>query len=159
MRARPRSEWTEQDGDVLWWHFPICEPPYLGSPLSCGRSVIVRTTGADNDCNVIVQVGGWQSHYTHWTPFETPEQQAPIAARLPMEFGDVCRARCTAPARYIKDGVCGYISSMCNDLCCDIAESPTGGEMELPFPSDAQLRALIDERDFRGVAARAGAAN
>ena len=27
-------EWTEEDGDVLWWQFPISAPPYCGSPLS-----------------------------------------------------------------------------------------------------------------------------
>jgi hypothetical protein len=31
---RPGSEWTEDDGDVLWFHYPICEPPWIGSPLS-----------------------------------------------------------------------------------------------------------------------------
>lgn len=30
---RPLSEWTEEDGDVLWWRFPVVEPPYVGSPL------------------------------------------------------------------------------------------------------------------------------
>ena len=31
--ARPLDEWHEDDGDVLWWRFPIEEPPYVGSPL------------------------------------------------------------------------------------------------------------------------------
>jgi hypothetical protein len=26
--------WHEDDHDVLWWHFPIREPPYVGSPLA-----------------------------------------------------------------------------------------------------------------------------
>jgi len=30
---RPRLEWREHMGDVLWWKFPIEEPPYLGNPL------------------------------------------------------------------------------------------------------------------------------
>ncbi|WP_342471618.1 hypothetical protein MHH70_12440 [Metasolibacillus sp. FSL H7-0170] len=29
----PADEWHEDDGDVIWWKFPIDEPPYLGSPL------------------------------------------------------------------------------------------------------------------------------
>lgn len=29
----PAEEWHEDDGDVIWWKFPIEEPPYLGSPL------------------------------------------------------------------------------------------------------------------------------
>ncbi|QOY37693.1 hypothetical protein AWH56_008970 [Anaerobacillus isosaccharinicus] len=33
----PKSidEWHEDDGDCLWWTFPIEEPPYCGSPLDC----------------------------------------------------------------------------------------------------------------------------
>lgn len=33
----PRSieEWHEEDGDCLWWSFPIEEPPYCGTPLDC----------------------------------------------------------------------------------------------------------------------------
>jgi hypothetical protein len=26
-------DWHEEDGDVLWFREPICEPPYLGSPM------------------------------------------------------------------------------------------------------------------------------
>lgn len=29
----PRDEWHADDGDVLWWRFPVTEPPYVGSPL------------------------------------------------------------------------------------------------------------------------------
>jgi hypothetical protein len=32
MTARPLSEWHEDDGAVLWWAFPIVEPPYVGTP-------------------------------------------------------------------------------------------------------------------------------
>ncbi|QRN86011.1 hypothetical protein JR334_01905 [Clostridia bacterium] len=35
--ALPADEWTEEDGDCLWWHFPIEEPPYLGSPITFDR--------------------------------------------------------------------------------------------------------------------------
>ncbi|PLS19105.1 hypothetical protein CVD28_01475 [Bacillus sp. M6-12] len=31
--AKPIDEWTEDDGDCLWWTFPIQEPPHCGSPL------------------------------------------------------------------------------------------------------------------------------
>ena len=30
---KPLDEWHEDDGDCLWWKFPIEEPPYCGSPL------------------------------------------------------------------------------------------------------------------------------
>lgn len=49
--ARPISDWDEDDGDCLWWKFPIEEPPYVGSPL---------------DCN-------WPGYHTHWTPIDVPE--------------------------------------------------------------------------------------
>lgn len=50
--AKPIDEWHEDIGDVLWWSFPIQEPPYCGSPL-------------DAD---------WPDYHTHWTPIITPEQ-------------------------------------------------------------------------------------
>ena len=51
VAARPLEEWHEDYGDVLWWKFPIEEPPYVGSPL-------------DSD---------WSGYHTHWTPIEVPE--------------------------------------------------------------------------------------
>lgn len=51
VEARPLEQWGEDDGDVLWWKFPIEEPPYVGSPL---------------DCN-------WSGCHTHWTPIEVPD--------------------------------------------------------------------------------------
>ena len=49
--ARPLEEWGEDYGDVLWWKFPIEEPPYVGSPL---------------DAN-------WPAYHTHWTPIVMPQ--------------------------------------------------------------------------------------
>lgn len=49
--ARPLEEWGEDYGDVLWWKFPIEEPPYVGSPL-------------DAD---------WPGYHTHWTPITLPK--------------------------------------------------------------------------------------
>ena len=49
--ARPLKEWHEDIGDVLWWKFPIEEPPYVGSPL---------------DLN-------WPAYHTHRTPIVVPE--------------------------------------------------------------------------------------
>lgn len=34
LEPRPIDEWHEDDGDCLWWKFPIGEPPYSGSPLN-----------------------------------------------------------------------------------------------------------------------------
>lgn len=52
------EEWGEDYGDVLWWKFPIEEPPYVGSPLS-----------AD-----------WPGYHTHWLPIPVP--------KTPKEFID-----------------------------------------------------------------------
>jgi hypothetical protein len=44
--ARPRDEYHEDYGDVLWVKFPIEEPPYVGSPLWID----------------------WPGYHTHWIP-------------------------------------------------------------------------------------------
>lgn len=31
--AKPLKDWSEDDGSVLWWFFPIQEEPYVGTPL------------------------------------------------------------------------------------------------------------------------------
>lgn len=49
--ARPIEEWGEDYGDVLWWKFPIEEPPYVGSPLD----------------------EKWPAYHTHWTPIMMPQ--------------------------------------------------------------------------------------
>lgn len=49
-RARPLEEWGEDCGAVLWWKFPIEEPPYAGSPLDAT----------------------WPGYHTHWTPITLP---------------------------------------------------------------------------------------
>lgn len=49
--AKPLEEWGEDCGDVLWWKFPIEEPPYVGSPLD----------------------EKWPAYHTHWTPIVMPQ--------------------------------------------------------------------------------------
>ena len=49
--VRPLEEWWEAYGDVLWWKFPIEEPPYVGSPLD----------------------ENWPGYHTHWIPIPLPE--------------------------------------------------------------------------------------
>ena len=46
LAARPFELWQDDDRDVLWWTFPIQEPPYVGSP----------------------QDSEWPGYHTHWTP-------------------------------------------------------------------------------------------
>lgn len=67
--ARPISEWHEDMGDVLWWSFPIEEPPYVGSPLDCGQNV--KVTVGDNE--FVACIGGWPGYHTHWTSIRIPE--------------------------------------------------------------------------------------
>ena len=49
--ARPIEEWNEDFGDVIWWKFPIEEPPYVGSPLD----------------------EKWPGYHTHWTFIPIPQ--------------------------------------------------------------------------------------
>lgn len=46
-RLRRADDYHEDHGVVLWWHVPICEPPYCGTPL-------------DDDFDPL-----W---FTHWSP-------------------------------------------------------------------------------------------
>lgn len=51
---KPLDEWHEDMGPMIWWRFPIKEPPYCGSPL-------------DED---------WTDDYfTHFTPIPKPHQE------------------------------------------------------------------------------------
>lgn len=52
---RPLSEYHEDCGVVLWWAFPITEPPYVGTP---------------ND-------RGWPRYHTHWTQILVPKEPEP----------------------------------------------------------------------------------
>jgi hypothetical protein len=51
--AIPAEQYHEDDGPVLWWRFPVVEPPYSGTP---------------NDCD-------WPGYHTHFTPLPP----APVA--------------------------------------------------------------------------------
>jgi len=48
----PKSDWKDLYGAVLWWRFPIIEPPYVGTPL-------------DDD---------FPEHVTHFTRLQVPTQ-------------------------------------------------------------------------------------
>lgn len=50
--ARPLCEYHQDMGSVVWWEFPIMEPPYCGSPL-------------DSD---------WPGYHTHFTLIPIPTQ-------------------------------------------------------------------------------------
>jgi len=54
--ARPLDEWEEDMSDVLWWRFPVDEPPYCGTP----------------NCS------DWPGYHTHWTPLVVPSDPTPV---------------------------------------------------------------------------------
>lgn len=62
--ARPLSEWHEDHGPALWWHFPIVEPPYVGTPL-------------DDDWPVDYLDSKEVDYCTHWTPIPMPPKPWP----------------------------------------------------------------------------------
>lgn len=51
--ALPLAEYHEDFGHVLWWTFPINEPPYCGIPT-------------DSD---------WPGYHTHWSPLPVPTKK------------------------------------------------------------------------------------
>lgn len=65
--ARPLADWHEDFGSVLWWKFPVVEPPYVGSPLS----------------------EDWPEYHTHWTNIEVPDEPATLPGR-----GTTCAEWC-----------------------------------------------------------------
>lgn len=87
VEPRPLSTWHEDIGPVLWWRFPIDEPPYIGTPLDGGLSVEIRTqlphlpheAMAEPRDLTRIFVGGWPGYHTHWTPLIIPLD--PIEAR------------------------------------------------------------------------------
>ncbi len=98
------DDWHEGVGCVLWWHFPIEEPPYSGTPL-------------DSD---------WPGYHTHWTRFAMPDDPAtggPIgAANL---HPDGCHTTgATAPRDCAGDG--HHECSSCARL--DRAERAANGD-------------------------------
>lgn len=74
--ARPLAEWHEEDGPVLWWRFPVDEPPYVGSPLDLGRTYAVEMNIGDETVAGVVTLGGWPGYHTHWTPIVEPARAA-----------------------------------------------------------------------------------
>ncbi len=52
VKLNTLDAWHESEGDVLWWRFPVDEPPYVGSPL-------------DTE---------WPGYHTHWQRIEVPEE-------------------------------------------------------------------------------------
>ena len=58
--VKPLSAWHEDIGNVLWWAFPVNEPPWCGHP---GES-------------------DWPGYHTHWTPLLVPKAPAAVAETI-----------------------------------------------------------------------------
>lgn len=54
VTRRPKSEWHEDIGPVLWWNDPISEPPYCGTPLT----------------------DDFPDYMKHWTPLLVPVERS-----------------------------------------------------------------------------------
>ena len=78
------EDWTEEDGDVLWWKFPVSEAPYVGTPRDLGRMMRIRICcgRSDNEIELTHNEpgGGWPGYHTHWQRIPIPE-----APQSPME--------------------------------------------------------------------------
>jgi hypothetical protein len=58
LPVKPLADWNDEIGPVLWWRFPIQEPPWVGTPL-------------DSDWP-IEDDGDEVPYYTHWMPIPLP---------------------------------------------------------------------------------------
>lgn len=70
--ARPLREWHEDIGPVLWWRFPVDEPPYVGTPLDLGQTVVAELKAWGSSSQASLLVGGWPGYHTHWTRIPVP---------------------------------------------------------------------------------------
>ena len=73
---RPLDEWHEDYGSVLWWKFPIEEPPYVGTPNDLGQTVEVSIRAYGVDEVMRTNVGAWPGYHTHWTRIPLPPEPA-----------------------------------------------------------------------------------
>lgn len=76
-QPRPFAEWHEDHGDVLWWRFPVSEPPYVGTPLDLGFPIGAQLHNQFGELIGQAQgnVGGW--------PFSADEEALLWWTRLP----------------------------------------------------------------------------
>jgi hypothetical protein len=65
--VEPLESWREDDGQALWWLFPVVVAPYVGSPL-------------DLD---------WPGYHTHWTRLPALPAPAPSPAQPGQQPGKV----------------------------------------------------------------------
>lgn len=76
LTVRPLSEWHEGHGAVLWWRYPIDEPPYVGGPNDLGYPIEIHTVPEEPKRFTVY---GWPGYHTHWSPIPkvfTPKSAA-----------------------------------------------------------------------------------
>lgn len=88
VRVRPFCDWHEDRGDVLWWHIPVTEAPYVGSPRDLGFQVAARLYNQFGEEIGVTHsdVGGWPFDENDepslwWTPLpdgKLIEDQVPL---------------------------------------------------------------------------------
>lgn len=93
IRPRPIAEYHEDMGTVLWWKFPIEEPPYVGSPNDLGFEMLIMTTAHTvvhgehepykGDTQQRIHVGGWPGYHTHFTRIQIPREPIDAAPAPP----------------------------------------------------------------------------
>ncbi|HZV56133.1 MAG TPA: hypothetical protein VFF89_00530 [Sphingobium sp.] len=81
-RLRSFADWHEDHGAVLWWRFPIEEPPYIGGPTDIGRTMLVEVAiGREHFEMPSQNTGGWpfdeeDEANLFWQPIAIPERPA-----------------------------------------------------------------------------------
>jgi hypothetical protein len=55
------EQWHEDYGPVLWWHFPVCEPPVVGYGPGSGEC---NADGTPTKCAEGIE-SGWLTHWSH----------------------------------------------------------------------------------------------
>jgi len=57
MTLRPAAEWHEDYGACIWYHLPLQEPPYIGTPEEWNRD------GSPTACAAQI-ASGWLTHFS-----------------------------------------------------------------------------------------------
>ncbi len=123
---RPISEWHEDIGAVLWWRFPVEEPPYAGSPL-------------DSD---------WPGYHTHFTQIIAPD--LPVHNPHP-RLEIMVRRGASTDLNSLLRNVAGSIT-MTGDPDRDVKPLQTRGIDGASFADQDRLN--MDFDDFAGVKKR-----
>ena len=110
MNARPLEEWTEADGNVVWWAWDadneelLGEPAYIGSPLDLGYPVEVEFRTREGEFVHTYNVGGWPGYHTHWTPHPEFPESLKVIPTLDDEKSILSRLMSGDSIAYSRDG-------------------------------------------------------